>query len=520
VIGILGWVLFLALFVIFVILGFYGARWRRGDMSQLHEWALAGRRLGTFLVWFLIGADLYTAYTFVAVPSGMFASGALYFFAVPYVSITFAIAMITMPRLWEWSRKHGYVTAADMVADRFSSKALAGLIAITGIIAELPYIALQIVGMQAVLTIMLYGVVQNVAQVSDIALTISFIILAAFTFTSGLRGATLGAVLKDSLIFLSVIVLIIVVPLKYGGFTTAFANAQAFAQQLAAHKVAWLATGITNLKPAASLMWGYTTLWLGSALALFLYPHAINGSLSSQGKRQLAMSTALLPIYGIGLAILAMLGILVYADPAAMAILSKFPLSTAGILAVPALAVASLPDWLAGIVLLGIFIGGLVPAAIMAIAQANLLTRNIIKPLYPNLTPHDETRISKWASVIFKFIALGFVFAVPATYAIQLQLLGGIIILQTLPAVFLGLISNRLNKYALMIGWAAGIGSGLYLVEAANHFGPLKTSLYPMAHVLVFVGLISLLINLAVSIILSIPTMAKKSEAVAKEQNK
>ncbi len=156
----------------------------------------------------------------------------------------------------------------------------------------------------------------------------------------------------------------------------------------------------------------------------------------------------------------------------------------------------------------------------MAIAQANLLTRNIIKPLYPNITPHDETRISKWASVIFKFIALGFVFAVPATYAIQLQLLGGIIILQTLPAVFLGLISNRLNKYALMVGWAAGIGSGLYLVELANHFGPLKTSLYPMAHVLVFVGLISLLINLVVAVVLSIPTMVKKSEAVAKEQNK
>lgn len=277
-IGILGgWALFLALFVVFVALGFYGARWRRGDMSQLHEWALAGRRLGTFLVWFLIGADLYTAYTFVAVPSGMFASGALYFFAVPYVSITFAIAMLTMPRLWEWSRKHGYVTAADMVADRFSSKALAGLVAITGIIAELPYIALQIVGMQAVLTIMLYGLVKNVVEVSDIALTVSFIILAAFTFTSGLRGATLGAVLKDSLIFLSVIVLIIVVPLKYGGFATAFANAQAFAQQLAAHKVAWLTTGITNLKPAASLAWGgYATLWLGSAMALFLYPHAIN----------------------------------------------------------------------------------------------------------------------------------------------------------------------------------------------------------------------------------------------------
>jgi len=141
-IGILGWISFIIFFLLFTFLGFYGAKWRRGDLSKLHEWALAGRRLGAFLAWFLIGADVYTAYTFVAVPSGMFASGALYFYAVPYVATTFMVAMITMPRLWQWSREKGYVTAADMVEDRFKSKLLAGLVAITGIVAELPYIAL------------------------------------------------------------------------------------------------------------------------------------------------------------------------------------------------------------------------------------------------------------------------------------------------------------------------------------------------------------------------------------------
>ncbi|WP_243675913.1 hypothetical protein [Vulcanisaeta distributa] len=143
----LGWGgLFLGFFVIFVFLGFYGARWRRGgDLSQLHEWALAGRRLGTFLVWFLVGADLYTAYTFVAVPSTVFASGALYFYAVPYVATVFALAAVTMPALWRWSRLRNYVTAADFVQDRFKSKLLAGFIAATGVVAEFPYIALQIV---------------------------------------------------------------------------------------------------------------------------------------------------------------------------------------------------------------------------------------------------------------------------------------------------------------------------------------------------------------------------------------
>lgn len=69
---------------------------------------------------------------------------------MPYVATAFMVAMVTMPRLWQWSREKGYVTAADMVQDRFSSRVLAALIALTGIIAELPYIALQIIGMQAV----------------------------------------------------------------------------------------------------------------------------------------------------------------------------------------------------------------------------------------------------------------------------------------------------------------------------------------------------------------------------------
>ncbi|MEM3857189.1 MAG: sodium:solute symporter, partial [Thermoprotei archaeon] len=145
---------FIGLFIVFVILGFYGSRWRKGDLNQIHDWALAGRRLGTWLAFFLVGADLYTAYTFVAVPSGVFAKGSLYFFAVPYVCITFAVALAFTPRLWKLSKERNYVTASDFVKDWFHSRTLGILIAIVGIVALLPYIALQIVGMEAVLTAM------------------------------------------------------------------------------------------------------------------------------------------------------------------------------------------------------------------------------------------------------------------------------------------------------------------------------------------------------------------------------
>ena len=73
----------LALFVIVTVIGFSAARWRRAeDLMHLHEWGLGGRGFGTFVSWFLLGGDLYTAYTFIAVPAVIYTTGAAGFFAL------------------------------------------------------------------------------------------------------------------------------------------------------------------------------------------------------------------------------------------------------------------------------------------------------------------------------------------------------------------------------------------------------------------------------------------------------
>ncbi len=509
---------FVVLFAFFVGLGFWASRFRKGNLAELGEWSLAGRRLGVYLAWFLVGADLYTAYTFIAIPSALFANGTIYFFAVPYVGMAFGVAMITMPRLWKMSRKKDYVTAVDMVHDRYNSKTLTMLIAITGIVAELPYIALQIYGMQAVLTVMIgQSVTADVGVISEIALILSFIILAAFTFTSGLRGATVTAVMKDAIILVSVIVVIIVVPLSIkGGFGGAISTATAASPVI--NGAAKNFTVLPNL-----LLNGFISLAVMSALALYLYPHAINGVLSANSTKSLRTSTALLPLYGIGLALLALFGILVYASPAAMHIIapgynpvtnsfSSGNTTVNNVLAVPALIYANFPGWFVGFAFLGIFIGGLVPASIMAISQANLLTRNVAKFFRPNMTPASEARLAKWASVVFKFIALGFIFLISASSALQLQLLGGIIILQTLPAIFLTMYTKRLTKYGLIVGWVGGMGLGIYLAYAANvHNGVFKTfatSLFNFGAPFgpMFVGLAALALNLLLVLVISIAT--------------
>src|SRR6185437_8917178 len=204
-------IVFVALFLFVAWLGFYAARWRRGDLDQLHEWGLGGRRFGTFVTWFLLGGDLYTAYTFIAVPALMFGAGALGFFAVPYTIMIYPILYIVFPRLWSVAHKHGFVTSADFVRGRFGNRWLALAIAFTGILATMPYIALQLVGIEVVIGAM--GV-ETDGFIGDLPLIIAFVILAAFTYTSGLRAPAMIAVVKDVLIYVTVIAAVIAVPMK------------------------------------------------------------------------------------------------------------------------------------------------------------------------------------------------------------------------------------------------------------------------------------------------------------------
>jgi len=202
---------FIALFGFVTVLGFVAARWRRpSSLEHLDEWGLGGRNFGSWISWFLIGGDLYTAYTFVAVPALLFGSGAVGFFAVPYTIIIFPMAFIVAPRLWSVAHRHGYVTPADFVRGRHGSSTLALMIAVTGIVATMPYIALQLVGIGAVM--------RTMGIPGEWPLIIAFVILAAYTYQSGLRAPALIAFVKDTLIYIVVLVAVIYIPIKLGGF--------------------------------------------------------------------------------------------------------------------------------------------------------------------------------------------------------------------------------------------------------------------------------------------------------------
>src|SRR6266536_1436738 len=199
--------------------GFVAARWRRpASMASLDEWGLGGRGFGTLVTWFLLGGDLYTAYTFVAVPAAMYATGAVSgWFAVPYTILVYPLIFVFMPRMWSVAHRRGYVTPADFVRGRYGSRGLALAVALT-------------------------------------------------------------AFIKDGLVYIAIIVAIAYVGAKIG-FGTMFHAAET---KMNTPTKAGKPTGI--FIPGTASYWAYGTLAFGSAMALFMYPHAMTATLSSKSR--------------------------------------------------------------------------------------------------------------------------------------------------------------------------------------------------------------------------------------------
>src|ERR1700761_3240380 len=467
---------FIFFFALVTVMGFFAARWKSGPVSEhLDEWGLGGRQFGTWITWFLIGGDFYTAYTVIAVPALVYAVGAYGFFALPYTIVVYPFVFAVMPILWKVAHDNGYVTSADVVHGTYGSRGLELAVALTGLVATMPYIALQLIGMGVVIKAM--------GLTGEAPIIIAFVVLALYTYSSGLRAPALIAFVKDIMIYIVVLVAVVVGPAKLGGYgAVCSAATDAFTAKGGA-------TGLT-LKDSQYL--AYATLALGSALAAFMYPHTLTGVFASKSADTIRKNAILLPAYTLLLGLIALLGYMAYA--------AHLKLSSPND-AVPMLFKTLFPEWFAGFAFAAIAIGALVPAAVMSIGAANLFTRNVWKSyVNPGISHAGEAAVAKITSLVVKVGALAFTLFLPVQYALDLQLLGGLWILQTFPALVFGLFTRWFRAEALLLGWAVGIGWGSYTAWS-NGLKPLATIAFGEVSYSFYVGLGALILNIIVAVI-------------------
>jgi solute:Na+ symporter, SSS family len=486
-------------------LGFLAARWKAADLGHIDEWGLGGRRFGRWITWFLLGGDLYTAYTVIAIPAVVFAIGAFGFFAIPYTIIIYPFLYLTFPRLWAVCSRHGYMTAGDFVLGRYGHRGLELAVAATGILATMPYIALQLVGLEKVIVALGFS---GQGVMTHAPITIAFVILALFTYKSGLRAPAMIAFVKDAMIYIFIIAAIVVIPYELGGFGAIFeAAGKAFDAKVAANP--HLAAGLT-LNPSQAAP--YITLAIGSAMALFMYPHALTGALAASSGSAIRFNTMTLPAYSFVLGLIALLGL--------MALAAGVKVDTPQD-AVPQLVLWAFPDWFAGFCFAAIALGALVPAAVMSIGAANTFTRNIWKPfIRPEMTPQEESVLAKLTSLVVKIGALAVIFLMPTKFALDLQLLGGVWMVQIFPAMILGLYTRWFSGWALLLGWAAGMIVGAALSWTGQAWAPVHAMKWDIPFVghfdsglgfATYNGLTAVLVNLLVAATLS---LVLRSQAV------
>lgn len=459
------------------------ARWlsRSGPVSTPAEWALAGRRFGTVTTWFLLGGTIYTAYTFAAVPAVMSSAGALGFFALPYTIIVYPLAFWLLPRLWREARDVGAITIADVVRVRYDSAGLALAVALTGILATMPYVALQLVGVRSVLVAL--GAYPD-GLAGDTILAAVFAVLAVATYRSGLRAPAVIAFLKGGLLFVGVGVLTTLVLRRLDGPKGLFEAVE--------HRAATDQGHFSFLALDSSLYTAYASLAVGSALALLMYPHVLTAAFAARDERVLRVNSVALLAWTALLGVFAVLGLATYAWGATR--------ETGLDVTLPVLVEQVTPSWFTGIVFGSLAVGALVPAAVMSVAAAMLFTRNIYAE-YVNrgTTPGQQTGIARFFSLLVKVGALAFVVLLAEQDAINLQLLGGVWMLQVFPAVALGLVAGRLQAPGLFAGWAAGMLVGTFLVTRGGF-----SAVVELGGVPIYAALVALALNVVVAVVVSV----------------
>lgn len=466
------------------LLAFRGRRLEAG--RDLVGWALADRGHGHVLTWCVLGGTIYTAYTFLAVPGVVFGSGGIGFYALTYTVVVYPLAFLVLPRLAMIARTHNYVTGADFIRGRYGSPGLALAVALTGILSTMPYIALQLLGIQAVLSVL--GIKSD-GVVGDLMLTGVFAVLAVSTYRYGLRAPSAVSIGKAVLIPAAAVMIAALVWARFGSPGEVFAAAE---RTFAARGNGLSITLDPALGPA------YASLALGSALALFAFPHVLMVAFSARDDDVVRRSMVTL------LGWTGLLGLFALFGVGALA-LGILPPPGRADLAVPMMVQELAAPWLAGAVLGALIVAALIPAAVMSIGAASLFARNVyVEYINPTATAEQETRMARVVSLVVKLGALGFALSLHDQNAINLHLLGAVWVLQTLPALVLGLASRPPHRLALLIGWAIGMAAGTTMVVHAGFSPTMKVPIGP-AGTHLYAGLLGLTVNLAAVALAELP---------------
>jgi len=412
-------------------IGLYAGSRRKMDLEQ---WTVGGRDFGLPLVWLLMAGEVYTTFTFLGASGWAYSKGAPALYILAYQPLAYVVSFYILPRIWDLGREHRVQTLADFFQVRYRSKHLAALVAAVGVVFLIPYLQLQLTGL---------GIIVEVASFQGIgrtpAMLLAFALVAAFVYTSGVRGVAWVSVLKDLLMLFAAVFVGIAIPYIYfGGIGPMFA---ALAHAHPGHLV------MPGATKSLGHAWYISTVLL-SALGFYMWPHAFAASLTARSAGTLRRNAVILPLYSITVPLILFVGL------GATLIL---PGLSNGDLSLLMLVRKTFPAWFLGLIGGAGALTAMVPAASLILAAATLFTKNIYRPLFA--ATMSDAQVATLAKVLVLVItAIALVFAIySSTTLVSLLLLGYAGVAQFFPGVVLGLYWRRVTRRGVSAGLLAGM---------------------------------------------------------------
>ncbi|HVA33009.1 MAG TPA: hypothetical protein VNG31_02605, partial [Candidatus Baltobacteraceae bacterium] len=246
------------------------------------EYIVGGRSLGTIFLWVLLAGEIYTSFTFLGMAGWAYGMGAPAYYILAYGTCGYVIGYFLLPAIWRIGKERSLLTGPDFLQDRYGSRALGVLAAVCQFVLMIPYVTLQLSGLQTLLRIAGYGAYDATA-----AVTVAFLLIAFFVFTTGLRGTAWASIVKDALVFGAVIFAGIAIPTQFFG-----SPARMIDQILRAHPQ------MLTLAPGTSphgTVWYVSTVLL-TAIGFYMGPQSMSAVYSARSENALRRNAMLLPL--------------------------------------------------------------------------------------------------------------------------------------------------------------------------------------------------------------------------------
>lgn len=417
----------------------YGAR----ESRSLEGWLVSNRSMGVILVWFLLGTEIYTAFTFQGLAGYAYKNGASVFYNVALNDVAYAIGFLVLPALWLIGKRFKYVTQSDFLAGRYQSKNFGIFIALMTAIIMIAYIDLNIEGLGAIIQVIGHKSVNQ--TMADL---IGFLVLALAVLLGGIKGSAWQSAIKDILMFAAIVALFVVVPLHYfGSFPHMYSE---MVSKIPSHLV------LPGVSKKQGGLWLITTVAL-TGIGQWMWPQWFGVAYTAKSPRTLKLESVFMPIYQLVKVIVITIGF------AAVIIFASSKVKGNDVIML--LALKTFPQWALILFTIAAVFAAIVPAGPIIMTSAGLLAKNVYAGLKPSTTDSTIYTLTRW--LIFPLTLLAFILAAAAPALIVVVLLVAYdFISQLFPAVVIGgLFWKRATKEGAVAGVVVGwVVSGVLLL--------------------------------------------------------